>query len=472
MLVALAGVLGGLLLAAPRSAAGTAIVFRDDFESGSLGLSWTASDSDAGSGLDYWGVSGFRANTGNYSAWAAQIGSTPGVQQYDDNMQADLVLDVRANGYTSLNVSFSYFVRTENGGGDWLQAAYVAGGVTTVIFQQGGSSGNAWQTRTLPVPSDIERLIFRFQADPANHNFEGAYVDDVLLEGVEYATPTSSVGAMPAMTNQVPYDVPYTSQDSDNASGVAYVELWYRAGGSGSFALYTTPANPAGRWTASPIPFDATLASGDGPYEFYTVAVDRANNTEATPGSADASIVIDTTGPLLSFVTPTDGVSVGPSQFTAEWQGTDALTGVDRYEIAIDGGPFVPMGKATTRTFANVTDGPHTLVLRAHDGAANMREIRVNFFVGAEPSPAFPWWILAVIVAALLGVLFFILWKRRRDEEEDVRAKAAAASAQRAETSDELPVPEPIRREPLHDPAPPPPDQFPELPPEPPAPPV
>jgi len=452
------GFLGALLEIAPRSSAGTAVVFAEDFESGSLGAWWAASDSNAASGLDYWGVSGFRANTGNYSAWAAQIGSTPAVQQYDDNMASDLVLNVGANGYTSLNLSFSYFVRSENGGGDWLQAAYVAGGVTTIIFQEGGSSGNAWQPRTLPVPSNIERLIFRFQTDAANHNFEGAYVDDILLTGVEYASPTSSVASLPSMTNQIPYAVPYTAFDNSNASGVAYIELWYRVGGTGAYTRYSTTTNPTGQWTASPVSFDATLASGDGLYEFYTVAVDRANNTEAAPGSADASIVIDTTGPVLAFVTPTDGVDVGPSEFVAEWQGSDALTGVDRYEIAIDDGSFVAVGTATTRTFANVTDGPHTLVLRAYDGAGNMRELRVSFFVGAEPPAGFPWWILAVIVAALLGIVFFLWWRRLKDKDDEERSKAAATAAQPKEAPPVTSLPEPAAPEPTPTPPRPEPD--------------
>lgn len=403
---------------------------------------------------------------GNYSAWAAHIGSTPGVQQYDDNMASGLVLNVRANGYTSLNLSFSYFVRTENGGGDWLQAVYVAGGVPTLIFQEGGSSGNAWQPRTLAVPSNIERLIFRFQTDAANHNFEGAYVDDILLTGVEYASPTSSVASLPSMTNQVPYAVPYTAFDKSNASGVAYVELWYRVGGTGAYVRYSTTTNPTAQWTAGPIPFDATLASGDGSYEFYTVAVDRANNTEAAPLSADASTIIDTTGPLLSFVTPTDGVYVGPNEFTAEWQGSDALTGVDRYEIGLDGGSFVSVGTTTTRSFANVTDGPHTLVLRAYDGAGNTRDLRVSFFVGQEPTAAFPWWILAVILAALFGSVFFLWWRRRKDEEDEARARAAAAAAQPHEAPPPIPETEPATPEPA--PTPPPPGQDYEEPPTPP----
>jgi len=439
-----ATIFAGLVLAAallspvPRASAGTADILREDFESGFLDPRWTVYDGNGASGLDYWGVSNFRAYTGTYSAWGAQVGvqssggsaglnnADPGVQQYDDNMQADLVLDVQASGFTGLTLSFWYFSKTENGGGDWIQAWYEVGGIPTNIFSPRGSTGNAWDFVSLSVPNNVDRVIIRFRTDAANHNFEGAYVDDIILVGTEDVAPLSNVSGIATYTNAIPFAVPYTATDNANASGVAHVELWYRQGTAGAFVLYTTPSNPSGRWTASPIPFDVTLAGGDGLYELYTVAVDLANNTEAAPASADANITIDTMGPALSFVTPTDGVYVGPDSFTAEWQGTDALSGLDRYEISLDGGSFLLMGTGTARTFANVSEGSHTLVLRGYDRAGNLREVRVSFFVGtASPVAAFPWWILAVIAAAVLGILFFLVARRRKEEEKDKRPPTA-----------------------------------------------
>lgn len=422
--------------------------------------------------MDDWGISSVRNHTGTYSAWSAQFGvqssdgsagqnnSDPSVQRYDANMQADLSIGLQVNGYTSLTLSFWYFSKTENGGGDFLEAWYEAGATQASIFSNRGN-GNSWEQVSLPVPTTIDRLMIRFVADGANHNFEGAYVDDILLTGVEDLAPTSSVSALAAFTNQVPYPVPYTAQDNTNASGVAYVELWYRLGGAGAYVRYTTSTNPLGNWTSGSIPFAATLAAGDGAYGLYTIAVDRANNTEAPPTSADASIVIDTTAPVVNFVTPTDGITVGPNEFTAEWQGSDALTRVARYDLTLDTGGVVPAGMATSWTFTNVSEGPHTIVLRAYDQAGNMRESRVSFFVGAVPPAPFPWWVLSVVLAALLGVILFLWWRRRQDEKEGARTKRVEASSKPPEpgpfSSESAPEPPPPEPEHAEEPPTPPP---------------
>src|SRR3989442_1636361 len=129
------------LMIPPHVSAGTAVVFSEDFESGTIGARWNSSDLNAASGLDFWGISTYRINTGNYSAWCAENGTqsdtgqnNSAVHQYDDNMQADLVIDLRVNGFTSLVLSFYYYSKTENGGGDFLEARAPAGGGSTTAL--------------------------------------------------------------------------------------------------------------------------------------------------------------------------------------------------------------------------------------------------------------------------------------------------------------------------------------------------
>ena len=384
-------VLGGMLALAPRARAGAAIIFSDGFETGSLSPRWTTNDSNPASGIDEWGVSTYRPHSGNYSAWCAQVGNqsagpnvgqnNSAVHEYDDNMQADFTLNLTVNGYSSLFLSFYYWVRTENGGGDWLQALYVAGGVPTLLFQQGGSSGNSWQPANVSVPTNIEQLIFRFHSDTANHGFEGAYVDDLVLTGLENVPPTSSVSPLPAYTNQDPYSLPYVAQDNANASGVAYVELWYRTGTAGNFTRYTTVQNPLGRWTSPTIPFDARSAAGDSYYQVYTIAVDNAGNVEAAPSSPDANITVDTTPPSLAINEPSAGAFLNSSSVTVTWQAQDALSGVAGYAASLDGGAFVGTAGGGSADFASLAEGSHRVVVRATDVAGNVAEANVSFTV-------------------------------------------------------------------------------------------
>ncbi len=387
-------VIGALLAFVPRVRAGAAIVRSDGFESGILGPQWTVNDSNAASGIDEWGVSGSRPHSGNYSVWCAQVGNqsagpfigqnNSAAHEYDDNMQADLSLNLSVDGYTSLFLSFYYYVRTENGGGDWLQAAYTAGGVTTIIFQHGGSSGNAWQPANLSVPVNIDHLLFRFHSDTANHGFEGAYVDDIILTGFEDVAPTSAVSALPAYTNQDPYAILYAAQDNANASGVAYVQLWYRTGTTGPFTAYTTIQNPLGQWASPTIPFDARAAAGDDHYEFYTVAVDRAGNVEPTPTGPDANITIDTTPPSLAINDPVAGALLNSSSVTVTWQATDALSGLATTATSLDGGAFVPTAGGGSATFTGLTEGPHRVTVQAADQAGNVANASIGFTVDTE----------------------------------------------------------------------------------------
>src|SRR2546425_4327401 len=260
-----------IALLAARTRAGTAVVISEDFESGILGSRWTASDGNPASGSDYWGISGYRTHTGNYSAWCAEVGTQSGtgqnntaVHQYDDNMQADLTVNLSVSGFASLTLSFYYWSKAEAGGGDYLEAWYIAGGVPTMIFQNRGTSN--WNLVSLPVPNNVEQLVVRFTSDAANHGFEGAYVDDLVLTGVENNPPTSDVSPLPAYENSKVFDIPYVASDGANESGVGYVELWYRNATTGTFKNYTRPANPLGRWFLSPIRFDAAYASNESYY--------------------------------------------------------------------------------------------------------------------------------------------------------------------------------------------------------------
>lgn len=426
-------VLGSLAFVAPPARAGAAIVFSEDFEDGVIGAQWSATDATAASGLDYWGITDYRAHGGTYSAWSAQVGnqssgafvglnnSDPGVQYYDDNMDAELVILLQVSGYNGLTLSFFTFTKTENGGGDWIQVWIGAGSTVTLIYDNRGSTGQSWENVTAAVPTDIDRLIFRFHTDTANHAFEGAYIDDIVLVGTEDVPPTSSVSSLPVYSNDAPFEVPYAADDGVNASGVDYVELWYRQGTSGNFTLYTGPANPFGRWISPTIPFDASLAAGDGYYEFYTIAVDRAGNPEDAPNSPDASVTIDTTRPTLTIISPASGAEFGDGSVSIEWQASDGLSGIDRYEVSLDGGTFQSTGTTPSTSFSGLAAGQHTIVVRAYDRAGNLAEQSVTVSIVASAPAPLPWWIVLLIVAILLGGLVLLLWWKRRKGRSETR---------------------------------------------------
>jgi hypothetical protein len=111
---------------------------------------------------------------------------------------------------------------------------------------------------------------------------------------VDDAPPVSQAGPLDASYSTETVDVPYAA--SDDLSGVATIELWwrYRVDESGAWSDWTL--GPTG--TSSPIAF--TFSSGDGLYEFYSVAIDHAGNRELAPAEADAATTFALAGATWS----------------------------------------------------------------------------------------------------------------------------------------------------------------------------
>ncbi|MGA3058410.1 MAG: hypothetical protein ABSE70_10320 [Candidatus Limnocylindrales bacterium] len=111
--------------------------------------------------------------------------------------------------------------------------------------------------------------------------------------------PVSSASALATPSTSTAQSLSFDATDTDG-SGVASVKLQQRfqAAGSTSWSAWTTIATP------STSPVSVTLGSGDGRYEFRTIATDAAANTEAAPSTADAFVILDRTAPTSSVTAP------------------------------------------------------------------------------------------------------------------------------------------------------------------------
>jgi len=98
-------------------------------------------------------------------------------------------------------------------------------------------------------------------------------------------TPPSGRATSAQITADLKIRVEYEA--SDNLSGVARVELWFRK--DFSFWIRQTES-----YTTSPILFDPTF--GEGTYSFIVTPVDSAGNREARGDTAEVSLLFTTTG--------------------------------------------------------------------------------------------------------------------------------------------------------------------------------
>jgi hypothetical protein len=156
----------------------------------------------------------------------------------------------------------------------------------------------------------------------------------------------------------------------------------------------------------------------DGTHNATVKVHDKAGNMQ----EASVGFGVDSTIPVLKMDEPDDGSTITSTTLAVKWTGSDAASGIDHYEVKINGRSFMDVGQETSREFDGVGDGSHTIILRAYDNAGNFAEVKADVQVDTNPlSPGGPFMgiPLYIVIAAVAGLILFFLWKRRRPEEAD-----------------------------------------------------
>jgi hypothetical protein len=131
---------------------------------------------------------------------------------------------------------------------------------------------------------------------------------------------------------------------------------------------------------------------------------DNAGNT----ATASVTFMVDTVNPTLTINLPEDGTETRDTTVTITWTCTDTGCGIDRIEVSIDDGSFIPVGTASEREFTDLAVGEHTVEVRAYDKAGNMVEASVDFTVtegGGISALVIAGIVLAIIVVAVVAVM-------------------------------------------------------------------
>ena len=107
----------------------------------------------------------------------------------------------------------------------------------------------------------------------------------------------------------------------------------------------------------------------EGRHVFSYRAEDMAGNVEAPHSVA---IDVDTTPPTATITSPSVQAIVASNDLDVTWTATDATSGIDHFELTLDGGVSRDVDAAArSYTFSGVSDGSHTVELRAVDVAGN-----------------------------------------------------------------------------------------------------
>lgn len=176
---------------------------------------------------------------------------------------------------------------------------------------------------------------------------------------------------------------------------------------------------------SAPIVLDRSASSHmftnveDGPHLITVTTFDQANNSR----SLSVTVTTDTTAPILSLLSPPPDAIIVSNSVEITWRALDAVSGVESFEIGLDGRSFVVLDRdASSYTFANLEDGLHNITLTAFDSAGNAETVFVAFTVDTNPlSPRGPYGaapLISVGVAILGTALAVVIMALRRRRQE------------------------------------------------------
>ncbi|MEM0449629.1 MAG: Ig-like domain-containing protein, partial [Methanomassiliicoccales archaeon] len=119
----------------------------------------------------------------------------------------------------------------------------------------------------------------------------------------------------------------------------------------------------------------ALLTEGSWTMDLYVQ--DKAGNN----ATVNHAFVVDLTNPIVTITFPAeDGDGVASRDVNVTWTGSDALSGIDHYNVSIDGN-WIVLGDVEYNLFQNLSEGVHTLEVVAFDKAGNTQTATRTFIV-------------------------------------------------------------------------------------------
>lgn len=133
-------------------------------------------------------------------------------------------------------------------------------------------------------------------------------------------------------------------------------------------------------WESYSSPVTWLLTDGDGEKTVYVSF--RLNSTSLSSDVSSSNITLDTTPPMLSLITPSSNLTeTNSSTLQVEWTATDAGSGLNHTEIALDKGTWIDVGTNTTQVFTGLNNGAHTLDIKPTDNVGNYQTGSISFTV-------------------------------------------------------------------------------------------
>jgi len=165
-------------------------------------------------------------------------------------------------------------------------------------------------------------------------------------------------------------------EGSYNKTGSVFLS-WEGNDGPSGIAYYNVTLVRDVTWTnysyIEPTTLNRTFELADGIYTASVSAIDGAGNT----ATDQVGFIVDTTASTLIITSP---IPEFVNTAFVSWTGNDAISGIDHYNISIDGETAIQVTADTSSySFTGISDGPHTVRITAVDRAGNIVFDEVTF---------------------------------------------------------------------------------------------
>ena len=153
----------------------------------------------------------------------------------------------------------------------------------------------------------------------------------------------------------------------------------------------------------------------EGSHTVMVTAVDVAGFSQV----ASVDFTVDTASPTIAITSPSSGTHFTTSSVEVDWTASDQTSGIDHFEVSLDGGDPVVVSAETSSHILSVGDGSHTITVTAVDQAGNSEGVSVDVTVDTNIfSPTGPVGILPLVgigvAVAAAGVILYLLFIRKR----------------------------------------------------------
>jgi parallel beta-helix repeat protein len=155
------------------------------------------------------------------------------------------------------------------------------------------------------------------------------------------------------------------------------------------------------------------LTASDGIKTVFVTYLDAANNTQ----TYNDTILLDIGPPILSIMSPRMGAQINSASVTVEWNGTDAGFGIDHFELTLDTNSPINVGTSQSFTLEGLSDGDHTVAIKAFDKLGQASEQSVDFIVNTTPigGPGYlEEIVLVILVATAIALILAYFFRVRR----------------------------------------------------------